>query len=76
MQIRELWECRSIWKATGRVQQRRPGLRWRLLQGPYDRCYWKGAAEKARAEVEVTARAIRQMPGVKSLVERCGKAMG
>ena len=38
--------------------------------------YWKGAAEKASAEVEVTARAIRQMPAVKSLVERCGKAVG
>jgi ribonuclease HI len=38
--------------------------------------YWKGAAEKAKAEVEVTARAIRQMPAVKSLVERCGKAVG
>ena len=38
--------------------------------------YWKGAAEKASAEVEVTARAIRQMPAVKSLAERCGKAVG
>ena len=32
--------------------------------------------EKAGAEVEVTARAIRQMPSVKSLVEGCGKAVG
>ena len=38
--------------------------------------YWRGATEKAKAEVEVTARAIRQMPAVKSLVERCGKAVG
>ena len=37
---------------------------------------WAGAAEKAGAEVEVTARAIRQMPSVKSLVERLGKAVG
>jgi hypothetical protein len=37
---------------------------------------WSGAVAKAAAEVEVTARAIRQMPSVKSLVERCGKAMG
>ena len=28
------------------------------------------------AEVEVTARAIRQMPSVKPLVEMCGKAVG
>ena len=35
-----------------------------------------GAVAKAAAEVEVTARAIRQMPSVKSLVERCGKAVG
>jgi hypothetical protein len=32
--------------------------------------------KKAGAEVEVTARAIRQMPSVKSLVEMCGKAVG
>ena len=38
--------------------------------------YLEGAAEKASAEVEVTARTIRQMPAVKSLVERCGKAVG
>ena len=38
--------------------------------------YWKVAAEEASAEVEVTARAIRQMPAVKPLVERCGKAVG
>ena len=38
--------------------------------------YWSRAAVKAKAEVEVTARAIRQMPSVKSLVERCGKAVG
>ena len=37
---------------------------------------WSGAVAKAAAEVEVTARAIRQMPSVKSLVERCGKAVG
>ena len=37
---------------------------------------WSGAVEKAGAEVEVTARAIRQMPSVKSLVGRCGKAVG
>ena len=33
---------------------------------------WSGAMKKAGAEVEVTARAIRQMPSVKSLVEMCG----
>ena len=33
---------------------------------------WSGAVEKAGAELEVTARAIRQMPSVKSLVEGCG----
>ena len=42
--------------------------------------YWKGAVDKASAEVEVTARAISQVPSVKSLVhgepERCGKAVG
>ena len=38
--------------------------------------YWSGATDKASAEVEVIARAIRQMPSVKSLVERCGKAVG
>ena len=38
--------------------------------------YWSGAADKVSAEVEVTARAIRQMPSVKSLVERCGEAVG
>ena len=38
--------------------------------------YWGGAVEKAAAEAEVTARAIRQMPSIKSLVERCGKAVG
>lgn len=38
--------------------------------------YWKGAVEKAQAKVEVTARAIRQMPSVKSLVDRCGKVVG
>jgi hypothetical protein len=37
---------------------------------------WSGAVEKAGAEMEVSARAIRQMPSVKSLVERCGKAVG
>ena len=31
--------------------------------------------EKAGAEVEVTARAIRQMPSAKALVERCSKAV-
>ena len=30
--------------------------------------YWKGAVEKAAAEVEVTARAIRQMPRILSLI--------
>ena len=38
--------------------------------------YWKGASKKASVEVEVTARAIRQMLAVKSLVERCGRAVG
>ena len=37
---------------------------------------WSGVVAKAATEVEVTARAIRQMPSMKSLVERCGKAMG
>ena len=37
---------------------------------------WSGVAKKAGAEVEVTARAIRQMPSVKPLVEICGKAVG
>ena len=37
---------------------------------------WFPYRAKAAAEVEVTARAIRQMPSVKSLVERCGKAVG
>ena len=37
---------------------------------------WSGAMQKAGAEVEVTARAIRQMPSVRSLVEMCGKAVG
>ena len=37
---------------------------------------WSGAMKKAGAEVEVTARAIRQMPSVKSLVEMCGKGVG
>ena len=32
--------------------------------------------KKAGAEVEATARAIKQMPSVKVLVERCGKAVG
>ena len=31
--------------------------------------WWGGALEKAGAEMEVTARAIRQMPSVKPLVE-------
>ena len=31
--------------------------------------------EKAGAKVEVTARAIRQIPAVKPLVEMCGKAV-
>ena len=35
-----------------------------------------GAMEKAGAEVEVTARAIRHMPSVKPLVEMCSKAAG
>ena len=35
-----------------------------------------GAVEKAGAEVEVTVRAIRQMPALKPLVEMCGKAVG
>ena len=38
--------------------------------------YWSGAVEKAGAEMEVTARAIRQMHAVKPLVEMCGKAVG
>ena len=38
--------------------------------------YWKGALEKAEAEVEVTARAIRLLPTVRALVERCGTAVG
>ena len=37
---------------------------------------WSGDVEKAGAEVEVTARVIRQMPAVKPLVEMCGKAVG
>ena len=37
---------------------------------------WSGAMEKAGAEVEVTARAIRQMPSGKPLVEMCSKAVG
>ena len=37
---------------------------------------WSGAMEKAGAEVEVTARDIRQMPSVKPLVEMCSKAVG
>ena len=36
---------------------------------------WSGTEAKAGAEVEVTARAIRQMPSVKSLVEGYGKAV-
>ena len=32
--------------------------------------------EKAGAEVEVTARAIRQIPSVKPLVEMCSRAVG
>ena len=35
-----------------------------------------GAVGKACAEVEVAARATRQMPSVESLVERCGKSAG
>ena len=38
--------------------------------------YWEGATEEASAEVEMTARAIRQMPAVKSPVEGCEKAVG
>ena len=34
-----------------------------------------GDVEKAGDEVEVSARAIRQMPSVKSTVERCGKTV-
>ena len=39
---------------------------------------WSGAVEKVGAEVGVasTARAIKQMPSMNSLVERCGKAVG
>ena len=37
---------------------------------------WSGAVEKAGAEVEVTARAIRQMLAVKPLVEMCSTAVG
>ena len=37
---------------------------------------WSGDVEKAGAEVEATARAIRQMPSVKPLVEMCNKAVG
>ena len=37
---------------------------------------WSGDVKKAGAEVEVAARAIRQMPTVKPLVEMCGKAVG
>ena len=36
--------------------------------------YSKRAADKASAEVEVTARAMRQMASVKWLVEGCGEA--
>ena len=39
--------------------------------------YWSGAVQKAKAEVvEVTARAIRQMPSVKPLVVRMGRQWG
>ena len=38
--------------------------------------YWQGALNMAADEVAITARAISQMPPVKSLVERCGKAVG
>ena len=37
---------------------------------------WNGAVANTAAEVEVTARSIRQMPSAKSLVERCGTAVG
>ena len=37
---------------------------------------WSGAVEKAGAGVELTARAIRQMPSAKPLVEMCSKAVG
>ena len=37
---------------------------------------WSGTVKKAGTEVEVTARAIRQMPSVKPVVEMCGKAVG
>ena len=36
---------------------------------------WSGAVRKAGDEVKVTARAIRQMPSVKPLVEVCGNAV-
>ena len=35
-----------------------------------------GAVAKTGAQVEVTARAIRQMSSMESLVEMCGKAVG
>ena len=38
--------------------------------------YWSGAVKRAGAEVEATARAIKQMPSAESLVGRCGKAVG
>ena len=55
--------------ATG-ADRRALGV-WVNIEG-----HWGGGVEKAGAEVEVTARVIRQMPSVKSLVERCGKAVG
>ena len=38
--------------------------------------YWSGAVKKPGAEVEVTTRAIKQMPSVKSLVRLGGVARG